>query len=115
MTRDTLFMLPPGFEDNDRREYCPECAEVWGLLSWFPAIKESLTIHYMPIHKPRAPMADMLGDKNQNCPTLVLHPDSPEYEGCGIMRKSGHRFINNARDMGKYYANRYGTSFPRGH
>jgi len=30
--RDTLFLLPAGFADNDRREYCPECAEMWGLL-----------------------------------------------------------------------------------
>jgi hypothetical protein len=55
-----------------------------------------------------------LGDKNQNCPTLVLHEESPSFEDCGIMQKNGYRFINNARDIGKYYAQRYGTPFPRG-
>lgn len=114
MEKDTLFLLPPGFEDNDRREYCPECAEMWGLLSWFPAIKESLEITYVLIEKPRAAMSDILGDKNQNAPTLVLHDDSPDYEDCGIMRYRGLRFINNARDIGKYYAARFGTPFPRG-
>ena len=54
MTRDTLFLLPPGFFDNERREYCPECAEIWGLLSYYPAIKESLQVIYQPIAKPRA-------------------------------------------------------------
>lgn len=112
--RDTLFLLPPGFADNNQREYCPECAEVWGLLSYFPAIKESLDIHYQPIAKPREDIVALLGEKNQNCPTLVLHADSPALEGCGIMQKSGHRFINNARDIGRYYANRFGTPFPRG-
>ena len=114
MTKDTLFLLPPGFAANDRREYCPECAEMWGILSWFPGIKESLEITYVPIEKPRAAMSALLGEKNQNAPTLVLHEDSPEFEGCGIMQYRGQRFINNAKDIGKYYSARFGTPVPRG-
>ncbi|MDB2437194.1 DUF3088 domain-containing protein [Hellea sp.] len=114
MTRDTLFLLPPGFFDNKRREYCPECAEIWGLLSYYPAIKESLQVIYQPIAKPRADIVMLLGDKNQNCPTLVLAEDSPHFDNCGIMQKSGHRFINNARDIGRYYSQRFGTATPRG-
>lgn len=114
MTRDTLFLLAPGFFDNERREYCPECAEIWGVLNYYPAIKESLEISYQPIAKPRADIVAMLGDKNQNCPTLVLSVDSPSFENCGIMKKSGHRFINNARDIGRYYSQRFGTAVPRG-
>ena len=114
MSKDRIFLLPPGFEDNDRREYCPECAEMWGILSWFPAIKESLEIIYVPIEKPRAVMSAVLGDKNQNAPTLILHADSPEFDNCGIMQYRGQHFINNARDIGKYYAKRFGTPYPRG-
>ncbi len=114
MKRDTLFLLPPGFFDNDRREYCPECAEIWGLLSYYPAIKESLEIVYQPIEKPRAGLVALLGDKNQNCPTLVLDADNPRYDDAGIMQKNGHYFINNARDMGRYFAKRFGTAWPRG-
>lgn len=114
MSRDTLFMLPPGFFDNDRREYCPECAEMWGLLAYYPTIKESLTVVYQPIAKPRAEIVAILGEKYQNCPTLVLAENSPDYSNTVIMRKNGHRFINNARDIGKYYAARFGTAFPRG-
>ena len=114
MTSDTLFLLAPGFFDNERREYCPECAEMWGLLSYFSAIKESVNIMYQPITKPRADIVALLGDKNQNCPTLLLSDESPLYDNCGIMRKNGHRFINNACDIGKYYAQRYGTPYPRG-
>jgi len=114
MQNDTIFLLPPGFLDNERREYCPECAEMWGLLSWYPAIRESLDITYVAIDKPRADMSEVLGDKNQNAPTLVLHADSPEYDQCGIMKYRGQRFINNARDIGKYYAKRFGTPVPRG-
>ena len=112
--RDTLFLLPPGFFDNDRREFCPECAEIWGVLSYYPAIKESVEIIYQSIAKPRAELTALLGDKNQNCPTMVLAESSPHYEDCGIMQKSGHRFTNNARDIAKYWAARYGTPYPRG-
>lgn len=114
MTRDILFLLAPGFEDNGRREYCPECAEIWGLLSWFPAIKESLEIRYMPIDRPRLEMVDLLGDKNQNCPTLVLSKNSPHTENRGILKINNIRFINNAKDIGRYYAFRFGTPEPRG-
>ena len=114
MSRDTLFLLAPGFFDNERREYCPECAEMWGLLSYFPAIKESVDINYQPIARPRMDIVALLGDKNQNCPTLILAQGSPSFENCGIKRKNGHRFINNACDIGKYYAQRYGTPYPRG-
>jgi len=44
MQRDTLFLLPPGFADNGRREYCPECAEIWGVLSYYPAIQQSVAV-----------------------------------------------------------------------
>ena len=53
MSKDLLFLLPPGFEDNDRREFCPECAELWGVLHYYPAIKEALDIRYVGIHHPR--------------------------------------------------------------
>lgn len=114
MTRDTLFLLAPGFFDNNRREYCPECAEIWGLMGYYPAIKESLDMVYQPITKPRPAIVDLLGEKNQNCPTLILADASPNFENCGIMKKSGHRFINNARDIGRYYSQRFGTAVPRG-
>ena len=118
MTRDTLFLLPPGFADNasgrHRREYCPECAEIWGVLSYYPAIQQSVEMIYQPIQKPRADIVALLGEKNQNCPTLILAEDSPEFENCGIMTWRGARFINNARDIGRYWSQRYGTAVPRG-
>lgn len=113
MTRDTLFFLPPGFYDRGERQFCPECAELWGVLSWFPAIRESLEIVYVPIDKPRADMVDLLGEKNQNAPTLVMADNSPAFEDCGIMTMRGKRFINNARDIARYYAKRFGTPVPR--
>ena len=114
MTKPILYLLAPGFEDNERREYCPECAEMWGVLSYFPAIKEALHIRYMPIDRPRVAMVEMLGESHQNCPTLVL--DSKAEIPVNVRTKSanGHTFIDNARDIGMYFAHIYGTPFPRG-
>lgn len=117
MTRDILFLLAPGFEDNDRREYCPECAEMWGVLSYFPAIKEALEIRYEPLAHPRPGLIDMLGEGTWNCPTLVLaddvNADSPLETKAEIKSANGRRYIDNARDIGAYFADRYGTPFPR--
>jgi len=114
MSNDVIFLLAPGFEDNDRREYCPECAEMWGLLSYFPAIKESVDIRYQPIVRPRTEIVAILGEGHQNCPTLVLAEGSPFFANCGIANERGVNFIDNARDIGRYYAARFGTPFPRG-
>ncbi|MEZ5896155.1 MAG: DUF3088 family protein [Parvularculaceae bacterium] len=111
---DTLFLLPPGFFDNDRREYCPECAEMWGLLHYYPALKETVEINYQPITRPREQMIALLGEAHQNCPTLVLCENAPDAPGITAKRANGRRFFENARDIGAYYAEIYGTAFPRG-
>lgn len=117
MHKDKLFLLAPGFMGDNRREYCPECAEIWGLLGYFPSIKDSFDVLLQPINKPRRQLVELLGQENQNCPTLVLDESSPEFDDCGISIKSSingsMRFIDNARDIGQYYAQRFGTPFPR--
>lgn len=112
--RDTLFLLPSDFLWNGRREYCAECAEIWGYLSYYPSIKEGLNLEYETIERPRKKMVRLLGPENQNCPTLLLAEESPSFDDCGIALHDGRRFINNARDIGRYFAQRFGTSHPRG-
>nr|WP_070959438.1 DUF3088 family protein [Hyphomonas sp. Mor2] len=110
--KDVLFLLPPGFEDNDRREFCPECAELWGVLHYFPAIKEALEIRYVGIAHPRAPICEELGDGRWNAPTLVLasaNADLAEAE-----RASGKAYLGSARAIARYFAERFGTPMPRG-
>ena len=113
MTRDILFLLPSDFKDNGRREYCPECAEIWGVLAYYPEIKETLDIRYQPVARPRAEIVEMLGEDNQNCPTLVL-ASGVEAGAAEVKAANGHRFLDNARDIGKYFSHRYGTAWPRG-
>ena len=110
-----MFLLAPGFVESGQREYCPECAELWGLLSYFPAIKDNVDVCYQPISRPRPEIVDRLGEQNQNCPSLVLAATSPEFETCGIQLHQGLRFLDNVRDIGLHYAKRFGTPVPRGY
>ncbi|MHA7900067.1 MAG: DUF3088 family protein [Henriciella sp.] len=114
MKKDTLFLLPPGFEDNDRREFCPECAELWGVLNYYPAIKDSLDIIYVGIDHPRAEICAVLGPGRWNAPTLILaDPEtvSGDYE---IKTDNGVSHLNSARQIAKYFAAKFGTALPRG-
>lgn len=112
MTKPILYLLAPGFiGKKGRREYCPECAEIWGVLSYFPDIKDALDIRYMPLEKPRGEMVGVLGEKHQNCPTLVLAESA--LNGFPAPRANGYAFIDNARDIGAYFAHAYGAAYPR--
>ena len=112
--RDILFLLPPGFADGDARQYCPECAEMWGLLHYYPAIRESLEIRYAPLTHPRPGLTALLGDGRWNCPTLVLDAASPEIDPALVKHANGRRYLDSARAIGRYYAGRFGTAVPRG-
>lgn len=114
MKKDILYLLAPGFISGGKREYCPECAEVWGLLSYFPAIRESVEIFYQPLAHPRSGLVERLGAGEWNCPTLILE-DGAGYQAHDFVKsRQGAHFIDNARDIGNYFADRYGTPFPRG-
>jgi hypothetical protein len=115
MPRDTLFLLPPGFAANGQREFCPECAELWGVLSWFPALKETLDIVYVGIDHPRGPITALLGDGRHNAPTLVLNAASPRAEGIAYAEAGGHAYLPSARLIARHFAALYGTPVPRGH
>jgi hypothetical protein len=115
MPRDTLFLLPPGFAANDRREFCPECAELWGVLCWFPALKETLDIIYVGIDHPRAPITALLGEGRHNAPTLVLHPGNPRAENVTYAQANGRAYLPSARLIAHHFAALHGTPLPRGH
>ena len=114
MKKDILFLLPPGFEDNDRREFCPECAELWGVLNYYPAIKEALDIRYVGIKHPRTPICELLGEGNWNAPTLVLSsPDATVGEHAFAI-DNGVAHLSSAREIAKYFSAKFGTAMPRG-
>lgn len=114
MPRDILFLLPPGFEANGRREFCPECAELWGLLSWYRALRETLDIVYVGIAQPRPEITALLGEGRHNAPTLVLAATSPRVPGVEYSDANGLAYLPSARLIAKHFAGLHGTPMPRG-
>lgn len=114
MTKHTLFLLPPGFEDNDRREFCPECAELWGVLHYYPALKEALDIRYVSISHPRALICDVLGDGRWNAPTLVFAAGAEIPDDVSTKTSNGAIYLGSAKEIAKYFAAQFGTALPRG-
>lgn len=114
MLKDTLFLLPPGFADNGRREFCPECAEIWGVLNYYPGIQPSLRIYYVTIDHPRENIVQLLGPGHHNAPTLVLASTSPVLRPDIVNTANGRNYIGKGRHIALYFAERYGIAFPRG-
>ena len=47
-------------------------------------------------------------------PTLVLAPAADAGPDLLIKQYGSYRFLDNARDIGRYFAHKFGTPFPRG-
>lgn len=114
MNRDTIFMLPPGFEANGRREFCPECAELFGLLAYYPAIKDAVNIVHVGIAHPREQMIDILGAGDFNAPTLLLAEGTDTPDGVSFKTANGRKYIDSARGIAALWAARYGIAARRG-
>jgi len=112
--KDQLFLLLPGFVDNDRREFCPECAYMWGILSYFPAIRDSLEIVPVGLKHPRVPITDRLGFGRFNSPSLILSDPNLCAPGNKTKQANGLSYLDSADEIAKYFSHRFGTPYPRG-
>ncbi len=114
MARDTLFLLTEDFRDGDGAPYyCPDCALVTGLLSYFPRLRHGLDIRYVDFARPRAELVALLGEAHQGCPVLVLAaPPPPEAIGLISGQVDGRCFVAGATAIGRYWSQAHGTSRP---
>ena len=62
----------------------------------------------------RGGMVAALGEGEWNCPTLVLAEDVDPGPHAEVKTAGRYRIIDNARDIAKYFAHKFGTPFPRG-
>lgn len=71
-----LFLLKPDFQDLTRADrkiyFCPECAIVYGLFSYYPHLSDEIEVEFVDYNRPRKVLVDLLGEENQSCPVLVL-------------------------------------------
>ncbi|HVZ66248.1 MAG TPA: DUF3088 family protein [Lacunisphaera sp.] len=112
MKRDQLYLLKPGFRDQGATYYCPSCAELAGLLAFYPALQAKLEVHYVDFPRPRPELASRLGEANQSCPVLVLAENSTIPDAPAVRQANGHGFVAGAREIGKYLARRHGIDLP---
>ena len=74
-TRDTLYLLRPGFTDPaypGDTFYCWHCALMEGVLASFPELAARIDVRRIAWPRPRREIVELLGEDNQSLPVLVL-------------------------------------------
>ena len=110
--KDRLYLLKPNFLDQGRIYFCPGCAQVEGMLSFYPALREKIEVFYIDFPRPRPRLVAEIGEDNQGCPKLVLGGDCDIPQGVTVAEAKGHRFISAPLDICRYFAGAYGVGEP---
>ena len=113
---DKLFLFPPSFLDpeaGDGNFYCPFCAAIVGMLTYFPQLRSKIDVHEVNFLRPRPAVAALLGPDYPGCPLLVLDSHSAPAPGIAVdQAKNGQRYIADSIQIGRYLAAAYGVASP---
>lgn len=107
MSRDTLYLIQPGFEDvRQPGPYfvCPHCNVLEGLLASFPKLAEQLDVVRVPFPRPRAAVIAAVGEEHQSLPLLVFGDDAP----ADASTSGDARFVNQSKRIAELLAQRHG-------
>lgn len=108
MNRDILFMLyPESVKAEEKWRYCPDCAQIAGYLSFYPAVERALDIRFVSPPRPRPKIIALLGEDHQGAPVLVLDAESPFIPGIAYKEAKGLRFIDEPKEILAYLGNRF--------
>jgi hypothetical protein len=114
MARDTLFLLKMDFKDGAGAPYyCPDCAQITGVLDYFPKLRYGLDIRYVDFAKPRQEIVAILSEQHQGCPVLIL-AEPPSMDALAYMtgHVNGKSFVSGAKAIGNYWSYKYEVSRP---
>jgi len=114
MARDTLFLLKEDFADGAGAPYyCPDCAQITGVLSYFPKLRHHIDVRYVDFARPRQEIIALLSEQHQGCPVLILDQTPPIDAVAYITGQvNGKSFIAGAKAIGNYWSYKYGVSRP---
>lgn len=108
--KDQLFLLKPGFHNVGLGPlYCTESLPIEGMLSFFPQLRELLDIRYLDFPRPRTALVELLGEKHQDIPVLViaagrkLQAEAPEP---ALIKR--HRILTQEGQIRLYLSAQYG-------
>jgi hypothetical protein len=110
--KDRLYLLKPNFLDQGKAYFCPGCAQVEGMLSFYPALREKIEVFYIEFPRPRPSLVAEIGEDNQACPKLVLGGEYDIPEKATVGEVNGRRFISAPLDICRYLANAYRVGEP---
>jgi hypothetical protein len=110
--KDRLYLLKPNFLDQGKIYFCPGCAQVEGMLSFYPALRDKIEVFYIAFPRPRPSLVAEIGKDNQSCPKLVLGEEHGIPQGVTISEAKGHRFIAAPLEICRYFASAYGVGEP---
>jgi Protein of unknown function (DUF3088) len=110
---DTLFLLKPDFLDpasGPDRFYCPHCAAITGVLTYYPRLRTVLDVQEVDYPRPRPAVAALMGPSHPGCPLLVLADGRAAPVGITTeVAPTGRRYIANTADIMKYLAQVHGA------
>ncbi len=113
MAKDTLYLLPMGFDKDGQQRFCPDCAMMEGYLAAYPQLREALDIVRVDYPRPRAALVERLGEDHQNAPTLILAGAAANAgPHCEIQFANGFGFLSDARPITRYLAAKHGLAAP---
>lgn len=114
----TLFLLKPDFLDSNLDEnakfYCPSCAQVLGILTYYPELQDKLDIKFIDFERPRKEIVELIGEENQGCPNLVLSKDEAAVlEDTSYLNEHGDYFFQNEVQLiAEFLAEHYDIGLP---
>ncbi len=114
MHRDILFLLKHDFPDGPGAPYyCPECAQLNGVLAYYPQLRHALDVRYVNFPRPRKEILSLIGDANQSCPVLIIADGPPPgVTGVEIGMHNGLHFVSGAAAIGNYLSLVHGIGRP---
>jgi hypothetical protein len=114
MARDILYLLKANFPDGPGLPYfCPDCAQITGVLAYFPQLRYHLDVRYLDFPRPRTEIIDLIGPENQGCPVLIL-ADAPFPQASEFVsgEHNGRKFISGAKAIANYWSVAHQVSRP---
>lgn len=93
-SRDTLFLLRPGFADPaypGQTFYCWHCALIEGVLASFPDLATRLDVERIDWARPRQALVRAVGEAHQSFPLLLLARGATSAHETGL--HEGRSFI----------------------